>query len=127
MWKRNQYGIILILAVAALSMMVLNANAETYYAKIENGIVTNVIVADANFIRSQPGKWIETFKDMPNKNYAGIGHYWNDTTKNTVPIRQPDLIIKTMNVNFTKFLEDVSFGINEYYKIISNKTTVQAK
>ncbi len=50
----------------------------SYFAKIdENGIVVNVIVADAEFIAGQPGTWIETFMDDPTKQYAGIGHGWN--------------------------------------------------
>jgi hypothetical protein len=33
------------------------------YAKIESGIVTWVIVADADFISSQSGTWVETRED----------------------------------------------------------------
>ena len=47
-----------------------------YYAKVNNGIVEKVIVADAsyftNFVDSTPGTWIET-SDTIRKNYAGIG------------------------------------------------------
>jgi len=50
----------------------------SHFAKVVNGIVTNVIVADQDFIDNMldtsPGRWIETFKDRSQrKNYAGIG------------------------------------------------------
>ena len=48
-----------------------------YWAKVEGGIVTNVIVAEQDFIDSHPafgGSFVETFKDgSQRKNYAGIG------------------------------------------------------
>jgi len=62
-----------------------------YFANVENGVVTNVIVADQEFINSGvlPGLWLETTfgalggvvyvdnkpTDLPSvrKNYAGIG------------------------------------------------------
>ena len=47
-----------------------------YYAKVNNGIVEKVIVADASyfdgFVDSSPGAWIET-SDTIRKNYAGVG------------------------------------------------------
>lgn len=46
------------------------------YAKVVNGIVTEVIVAEPEFfdtfIDSSPGEWIETSHEI-RKNYAGIG------------------------------------------------------
>ena len=49
-----------------------------YYAKVVDGIVTNVIVADIEFFNSfiddSPGEWIEYTKDSSlRKNPAGIG------------------------------------------------------
>ena len=48
-----------------------------YWAKVEGGRVTNVIVAEQDFIDSyEPfgGSFVETFKDgSQRKNYAGIG------------------------------------------------------
>lgn len=50
----------------------------SHFAKVVNGVVTNVLVADQDFIDNMldtsPGRWIETFKDRSQrKNYAGIG------------------------------------------------------
>jgi hypothetical protein len=52
----------------------------SYFAKIENGLVTQVIVADQAFVSSQPGTWVETFTDgSQRKNYAGIGHTYDSS------------------------------------------------
>ena len=50
----------------------------TYFAKVVDDVVTNVLVADQDFIDNMldtsPGRWIETFKDgSKRKNCAGIG------------------------------------------------------
>ena len=50
----------------------------TYFAQVEDGIVTQVIVASADFVASQPGTWVETFMDgAQRKNYAGIGYHFD--------------------------------------------------
>lgn len=63
-----------------------------HYAKVENGIVTNVIVADEEFfetfIDSSPGEWIQTSYNTHGgvhseggvplrKNFAGIGYAYD--------------------------------------------------
>lgn len=59
-----------------------------HYAKIENGIVTNVIVADQEFIDKFPGEWVKTSYNTVGgkhllggtplrKNYAGIGYTYD--------------------------------------------------
>jgi hypothetical protein len=55
-----------------------------YFAQIDdNNIVVNVAVVTAEFMAENPdrypGTWIETFYDLPNKTYAGIGYTWNGT------------------------------------------------
>ena len=52
------------------------------FAKVRNGIVIDVMVADQefmdNFIDTSPGTWIETKEDGSiRKNYAGIGHTYD--------------------------------------------------
>jgi len=83
-----------------------------HFAKVSNGIVTRVIVAEAdffnNFVDDSPGQWIQTSyntrggvhyqpntnepsEDQSNslrKNYAGIG-YTYDTTKDAFIPPQP--------------------------------------
>ena len=50
------------------------------YAKIVNNLVTEVIVADSNFISTQSGTWVETKKDRSIRaNYAGIGYTYDSS------------------------------------------------
>ena len=54
----------------------------TYFAKVVDDVVTNVIAADQDFIDNMldttPGRWIETFKDgSKRKNYAGKGFIYD--------------------------------------------------
>ena len=63
-----------------------------HYAKVENGLVTQVIVAEAEFfetfVDSSPGEWIQTSYNTHGgihtlsgtplrKNYAGIGYTYD--------------------------------------------------
>ena len=57
---------------------------EQYFAQIDsNNVVVNVAVVTAAFMAENPerytGTWIETFYDVPNKTYAGMGYTWNGT------------------------------------------------
>jgi len=46
----------------------------SHFAKIENGIVTEVIVAEQDFIDTLDGQWVQTsYNANIRKNYAGIG------------------------------------------------------
>ena len=71
-----------------------------YYAKIENNLVTQVIVAEAeffdSFVDSSPGIWIETSYDTNGgvhssggtplrKNYAGINFTYDSTRDAFIP------------------------------------------
>ena len=80
-----------------------------HFAKVSNGIVTKVIVAEAdffnNFVDDSPGKWIQTSYNtrggvhyQPNtnepsedqskalrKNYAGIGYTYDATRDAFIP------------------------------------------
>lgn len=70
-----------VLSIIVLSSAFHAANAEKYFAQVENGTVKNVIVADLGFVVKLPGTWIETFKGVPGKTYAGIGYHYNTTSK----------------------------------------------
>lgn len=52
---------------------------QQYFAQVDdNNIVTNVIVADDDFISKQSGTWVETWLDGGSRaNHAGIGHTYN--------------------------------------------------
>lgn len=52
----------------------------SYYAKIENGKVAQVIVADQDFVATQLGIWIQTFPNTPDNNFAGIGDQYDINT-----------------------------------------------
>ncbi|NBS75842.1 MAG: hypothetical protein EBS66_20500, partial [Betaproteobacteria bacterium] len=59
-------------------------NNHQYFAQIDNdNIVTNVAVVTQQFMQENPerypGTWVETFVNLPNKTYAGIGFTWNGT------------------------------------------------
>lgn len=59
----------------------------SHYARIENDLVTQVIVAEQDFVDTLPGEWVQTSynthgNEHPNgtplrKNYAGIGYTYN--------------------------------------------------
>ena len=45
-----------------------------YFAKIENGTVTRVIVAEQSFVNELDGVWVETFDtDIGGSNYDPLG------------------------------------------------------
>jgi hypothetical protein len=61
-----------------------------HYAKIENGIVTQVIVAEEEFfdtfVDSSPGEWIQTsYNNNIRKNYAGVGFTYDSTRDAFIP------------------------------------------
>ncbi len=61
-----------------------------YFAKIENNIVTKVIVADPDFfdtfVDDTAGQWLETKMDGSiRKNYAGIGFSYDSTKDAFIP------------------------------------------
>lgn len=67
----------------------------SHFAKIENGIVTQVIVAEQDFIDTIDGKWIQTSyntyagqhpEGRPlRKNYAGIGYTYDSERDAFIP------------------------------------------
>jgi hypothetical protein len=70
-------------------------SAPQYFAQIDdNNIVTQVAVVTRAFLNENPdrypGTWVETFEDLPNKTYAGIGYTYDETTKDfTAPYSPP--------------------------------------
>lgn len=60
-----------------------------YFAQInDNNIVTDVAVVTHLFMAENPdrypGTWVETFTDLPNKTYAGIGFTYDPETKDFI-------------------------------------------
>jgi hypothetical protein len=61
-----------------------------YFAQIDdNNVVTNVAVVQRDFLEANPnrytGTWVETFVNLPNKTYAGIGYIYDETTQDFTP------------------------------------------
>ena len=53
-----------------------------YFAQIDdNNIVTEVAVVNTEFMAENPdrypGKWVETFINLPTKTYAGVGYTYD--------------------------------------------------
>jgi len=51
-----------------------------HFAKIEDDIVTQVVVAEQAYIDTKEGTWVQTsYNASIRKNYAGIGHTYDST------------------------------------------------
>ena len=69
-----------------------------HFAKIEDGIVTSVIVAEQDFIDTQSGTWVQTSYNTTGgqhllggtplrKNYAGLGYTYDSTRDAFIPVQ----------------------------------------
>ena len=61
-----------------------------HYAKVENDLVTQVIVAEAEFfdtfVDSSPGEWVQTsYNGNFRNNFAGIGYTYDKTNDRFIP------------------------------------------
>jgi hypothetical protein len=61
-----------------------------HYAKVNNGIVEQIIVAEVEFfdtfIDSSPGEWIQTsYNNNIRKNYAGVGFTYDSARDAFIP------------------------------------------
>ena len=62
----------------------------THFAKVLNGVVEKVIIADTSFfdtfVDDSPGDWIQTYKDRSQRNhYAGVGYSYDKTKDAFIP------------------------------------------
>ena len=62
---------------------------EQYFAQInDSNIVTNVVVATTEFMEANPdrypGTWVETFFDVANKTYAGVGYTYDPAAQDFI-------------------------------------------
>lgn len=66
-----------------------------YFAQLdENNVVIHVAVTTTEFMEENPdrypGTWVETFIDITNKTYAGVGYTYNSNTQDfEAPIPAP--------------------------------------
>ena len=68
-----------------------------YFAQLDdNNYVINIAVVHRDFLEANseryPGTWVETFFDLPNKTYAGIGYLYDSVTKDFIapPLPTPE-------------------------------------
>ena len=69
-------------------------NNHQYFAQLDdNNIVLSVAVVTAEFMADNPdrypGRWVETFVELPNKTYAGIGFTYDEVTHDFIPPSPP--------------------------------------
>jgi hypothetical protein len=70
-------------------------NNHQYFAQLnDQDVVIDVAVVTYEFMQENPerylGRWVETFFNLPNKTYAGIGMSYDETTKDFyAPIPTP--------------------------------------
>ena len=68
-----------------------------YFAQLnDTNIVIDIAVVTHLFMAENPerypGTWVETFVNLPNKTYAGIGYTYDFATENfTAPIYEPPI------------------------------------
>jgi hypothetical protein len=65
-----------------------------YFAQIdENNFVTSVHVVERKFLEANPdrypGTWVETFYNVPNKTYAGMGYTYDPATQDFIAPELP--------------------------------------
>jgi hypothetical protein len=65
-----------------------------YFAQLDdNNVVIDVAVVTAEFMAENPdrypGRWVETFFNVPTKQYAGHGMIYDEKTKNFVSPPNP--------------------------------------
>ena len=71
----------------------------SHFAKVESGVVTQVIVAEQDFVDTQEGTWVQTSYNTQGgvhslegtplrKNYAGIGYVY-DSERDAFYVPQP--------------------------------------
>ena len=83
-----------------------------HFAKIESGVVTEVIVAEQAHIDTLSGTWVQTsYNASIRKNYAGIG-YTYDSSKDAFIAPKP-YASWTLNNTTCKWESPVSFPTDE--------------
>jgi hypothetical protein len=65
-----------------------------YFAQIDdNNLVLHVAVVHKDFLEANsdryPGTWVETFFDIPNKTYAGIGYTYDPVAQDFIAPELP--------------------------------------
>ena len=68
---------------------------RTYFAKVEDGVVTSVNVVEWDFLVANPERygdpdlWLEVFPDGSGRGYCGVGWCYNaDTDSFFVPVME---------------------------------------
>lgn len=84
----------------------------SHFAKVESGIVTEVIVAEQEYINTLSGTWIQTsYNSNIRKNFAGVGHIY-DSEKDAFYAPKP-YASWTLNNTTCKWEAPVAFPTDE--------------
>ena len=73
------------------------SDTRTYYAKVENGIVTDVRVVSWDFLIANPDRygdssvWVECFQNGLGRGYAGVGFTYDSVNDVFVAPVSPDI------------------------------------
>ena len=102
------------------------------WAKIEDGVVTQVIVAEQDFVDTQEGTWFQTSYNTHGgqhtlggtplrKNYAGIGYVY-DSTRNAFYEPQP-YSSWTLNETTCQWVSPVAYPNDDKSYVWNEDTT----
>jgi len=86
-----------------------------YFAQIDDTkTVERVIVADSLewCVQHLGGTWVETFMDVPDKNYAGRGHKYRDDKDNFVSEKPYESFVLNEKLQWTAPVEKPVDGIH---------------
>ena len=97
-----------------------------HYAKVENTLVTQVIVAEAEFfdtfVDTSPGEWIQTsYNGNIRKNYAGIGYRYDDELDAFIPPKPYNSWI--LNEDTCQYEAPVAYPADDKYYTWNEDTT----
>jgi len=103
-----------------------------HWAKIEDGVVTQVIVAEQDFVDTQEGTWFQTSYNTHGgqhtlggtplrKNYAGIGYVY-DSTRNAFYEPQP-YSSWTLNETTCQWVSPVAYPNDDKSYVWNEDTT----
>ena len=97
-----KHNLIFVIVLAAL--IPLNAHAEKW-GKVENGIITDVIIADDSFANAINGDWIKLSSNHNDSNFGGIGYHYNYTSQKLYPDIPPPNILETITNSTSSFID----------------------
>ena len=87
------------LTTFSVNFVDINYHAPQTFAKVENGIVTNVIVAEQSFIDGISGTWVQTTDGN-----AGIGYSWDGVIFTSPYPGEPYILVDNQWIDLTPII-----------------------